>query len=121
MTTPIYPAQLPGPTTFVLAPGSQVVGGGNEGGPIALRRRSRQPTAKAQVSFRFLENDYEVFVDFWKTSLLYGHRWFILPTPGAIGIAPQVVRFDTRYTASKQGFRYMDVSAALELRSRPLP
>lgn len=99
-------------------PTQQVLGTDNEIGPKAFRRRSRQPGAFTPVAFRFLEDDYKTFVNWWKTSLNYGHKWFWIELPSAGGITWHVVRFAERYVAKLEGHRYWTVTAKLELRDR---
>ena len=118
MTTPQYPTTLPGVSTFTLAPSAQVIVSGNDVGPQALRRRSRQPGATSQLSFRYSETDYATFISWWKTELLYGHRWFTIRIPSAAGIARHVVRFSEPYRATLLGHRFWSVSATIETRDR---
>lgn len=120
MTTPAYPATIPGPTRVSFRPGVQLVSSADELGPVAVRRRSRQPTADAQVSFVYLEDDYATFVAWWRDTLLYGHRWFTLALPSANGLVDHVVRFARKYSAQVRGHRYVDVSCDLEVRERKI-
>lgn len=121
MATPAYPATLPGPSRVNFRPGLQVLASdGGELGPIDVRRRSRQPTADAQVTFRYLEDDYRTFVTWWKATLLYGHRWFTLPLPSANGLVDHVVRFAKKYSGQTQGHRYVEVTAEIEIRERKI-
>lgn len=118
MATPRYPEQLPGVSTFRLVPTAQILAGENETGPLALRRRSRQPGATAEVTFRFVESDYAVFMDWWKTDLLYGHRWFTISIPSAGGVTWHTVRFADRPRAALQGHRYWELTTTIEIRDR---
>lgn len=118
MATPEYPSTLPGPGTFTVEPTSQVLATEAELGPKAFRRRSRQPGAFTSVSFRFLETDYSVFIEWWRTTLKYGHKWFWIQLPSAGGITWHVARFAERYAAKLDGHRYWNVTAKLELRER---
>lgn len=122
MTTPAYPSTLPLPSGFTLRPTSQLApsGGGNMGA-IALRRRSRQPLADAQVTFTFLEDDYKTFIAWWRDSLLYGHRAFTIALPSAAGLVDHTVRFTEKYKASHRGFRFYEVTAPIEIRERQFP
>lgn len=79
---------------------------------------SRQPSAFTPVVFRFLEDDYAQFVDWWKTDLKYGHKWFWINLPSAGGITWHVARFAERYVAKLTGHRAWEVTAKLELRER---
>lgn len=118
MATPRYPRSLPGPSTYILAPSAQGLGSDNEAGPEALRRRSRQPGATAQVTFRYPERDYATFKTWWEDRLAFGHRWFLINLPSAGGITWHYVRFADRYRARLAGHRSWEVSATLELRDR---
>ena len=118
MTVPRYPETLPGVSTFILTPTVQVLQSENEMGPVAGRRRTRQPGATAEVRFRFIATDYAVFVEWWKTELLYGHRWFLINLPSAGGITWHYVRFSDRYRATLNGHRNWEVQASLEIRDR---
>lgn len=118
MPTPAYPASLPGVSTFILLPDPQGITSDNDAGPKAMRRRSRQPTAQAQVTFRFLEADYSTFVSWWKDALVYGHKWFTIDIPSAGGITEHYVRFADRPRAALQGHRHWELSVTLEIRDR---
>lgn len=118
MATPKYPDELPIVSTYTMSPSAQALGSDNETGPRALRRRSRQPGATAQVTFRYIETDYRLFLEWWETELLFGHRWFWLQLPSAGGITWHVVRFAGRYTAVLEGHRLWTVRADLEIRDR---
>lgn len=114
-----YPLELPGPATYSMAPSQQLAITASEGnGPIDYRRRTRYPGATATVSFRYLEDEYKIFLAWWVSDLLYGHRWFTLSIPSAGGITPHVVRFTSKFKASKQGYRHMEVTADLEIFAR---
>ena len=118
MTTPKYPDLLPGVSTFRLTPGAQGIRSENETGPVALRRRSRQPWATAEVTFRYIETDYATFIAWWKNDLVYGHRWFTINIPSAGGITEHYVRFADRPRAALQGHRHWELTTTIEIRDR---
>lgn len=118
MATPRYPADLPGVATHILTPTDQLLRSDNDSGPESLRRRSVQPSAIAQISFRYSKDEYSVFKAWWTDVLLYGHRWFLIRIPSAGGITWHYVRFTDRYRSKLVGHRYWDVSASIELRER---
>jgi hypothetical protein len=118
MATPEYPSTLPGPGSFVLESTAQVLGSENEIGAEALRRRSRQPMAKADIAFRYIETDYTQFIEWFRAELYFGLRWFWLQLPSAGGITWHLIRFDDRYTSTLEGHRYWNVSAKIEIRER---
>lgn len=120
MATPEYPSTLPGPSSLSIEPVPQVLASDNEQGPRAVRRRTRVPGAGTPVTFRFLESDYTTFVEWWKTDLKYGHKWFWIQLPSAGGITWHVARFAERYNARMEGHRYWTVDAQLEVRERQL-
>jgi len=101
-----------------MEPTAQVLATDTELGPKAFRRRSRQPGAFASVTFRFLETDYVTFIEWWKTDLRFGLKWFWIKLPSAGGITWHVSRFAERYRATLDGHRYWNVTAKLELRER---
>lgn len=118
MTTPAYPIILPVPNGFGASPGVQVQTTDGELGPIDVRRISRQPTGDAKLTFRFLGSEYKIFVDWWRDELLDGLKWFTMPIPSGGGFVDHVMRFSDRYTATKPGFDYFEVSVACEIRDR---
>ena len=118
MATPRYPADLPGVATHILTPTDQLLRSDNDSGPESLRRRSVQPSANAQISFRYSKDEYSVFKAWWTDVLLFGHRWFLIRIPSAGGITWHYVRFTDRYRSKLVGHRYWDVSASIELRER---
>lgn len=118
MTTPTYPEELPVPSQFKLTPFPQVLASNTDIGPKAFRRRSRQPSAFAAVEFRYLETEYSVFVEWFKTDLLYGHKWFWIPLPSPNGLVPLQARFTAKPTATLGGHRFWTVTGILELPDR---
>ena len=118
MATPRYPADLPGVATHILTPTDQLLRSDNDSGPESLRRRSVQPSANAQISFRYSKEEYSLFKAWWTDVLLFGHRWFLIRIPSAGGITWHYVRFTDRYRSKLVGHRYWDVSASIELRER---
>jgi hypothetical protein len=107
--------------SFGLKPTSQLaMSAGDDMGPIDYRRRTQQTTAIASVSFRFLNDQYKVFLAWWQNTLLYGHKWFTINLPSARGNVTHYARFATKFIASKRGFRYIEVTAELELRERQI-
>lgn len=113
-----YPDSLPIPATYVLEPGSQVLVGGGDESIRSLRRRSRQPWAKAQVSFHYTRSEYSAFKTWWESDLLFGHKLFWINLPSAGGITWHLVRFTDRYTAKLDGHRSWTISSNIEIRDR---
>lgn len=118
MTTPTYPEELPVPSQFKLTPFPQVLASNTDIGPKDFRRRSRQPGAFAAVEFRYLESEYSIFVEWFKTNLLYGHKWFWIPLPSPNGITPLQARFTAKPTATLGGHRFWTVTGLLEIYDR---
>lgn len=118
MTTPVFPSTLPGVSTLSWAPSDQVLSTEAEIGPIEFRRTTRVPGADADVSWRFLDNDFSTFQEFYTTTLIRGHRWFKLILPCAGGYVAHVVRFKKHRTAKRDGYGFRTVSAQLEVRER---
>ncbi len=118
MTTPTYPEELPVPSQFKLTPFPQVLASNTDIGPKAFRRRSRQPSAFAAVEFRYLETEYSIFVEWFKTALLYGHKWFWIPLPSPNGLVPLLARFTAKPSATLGGHRFWTVTGVLEIPDR---
>lgn len=119
--TAAYPLSLPAPMSFGLKPTSQLaMSAGDDMGPIDYRRRTQQTTAIASVTFRFVNDQYKVFLAWWQDTLLYGHKWFTINLPSARGNVTHYAKFATKFMASKRGFRYIEVTADLELRERQI-
>lgn len=118
MATPSYPIELPMLSQFKLTPFPQVLSTDTDIGPKSFRRRSRQPGAFAAVEFRFLETEYSIFVEWFKTDLLYGHKWFWIPLPGPNGIGPLLARFVGKPSATLGGHRFWTVTGILEIPDR---
>lgn len=118
MATPIYPMTLPGVSTYSVEPTPQVLASENDTGPRAFRRRSIVPGANASVSFRYLENDYTTYLNWFKVTLKRGHKWFWIQLPSAGGLTWAVARFKKKPREKMDGHRYWTVSADLEVRER---
>lgn len=118
MATPSYPIELPMLSQFKLTPFPQVLSTDTDIGPKSFRRRSRQLGAFAAVEFRFLETEYSIFVEWFKTDLLYGHKWFWIPLPGPNGIGPLLARFVGKPSATLGGHRFWTVTGILEIPDR---
>lgn len=119
--TAVYPVTLPGPMSFGLKPTSQLaISGGEDMGPMDFRRRTQQTTAIASVTFRYLKDQYKVFLAWWQDTLVYGHKWFTINLPSARGNVAHYAKFATKFVANKRGFRYIEVTAELELRERQI-
>jgi hypothetical protein len=117
--TVAYPSSLPGPATYGMEPSPQLATTVEDGiGPIDSRRRTRDPGAISSVTFRYLNDQYKVFLSWWITDLLYGHRWFTINLPSAGGITSHTVKFDSKFKAVKRGYRYVEVSCDLEILER---
>lgn len=121
MSTPIYPEDLPIPRAFRLTPTQQVLGTDADAGPIAYRRRSRQPGATATIEFRYLRDEYSRYVEWFKSDLKYGHKWFWINLPGPNGIKLQIIRFMDKPKAVLEGHRFWTVTAQIEIRDRLVP
>lgn len=121
MTTPVFPLTLPGVSSLSWTADVQVQQSeGDIVGTYNRRRTSRVPSAEAGVSWTFLEGDYAIFQEFWKTDLIRGHRWFMLILPCAAGYAAHVVRFKKHRAAKSEGYTHVTVSATLAVRERKL-
>lgn len=103
-------------------PVNQVLSTEGEMSPKAYRRRSRVPGSQDQVTWRFLETDYKLFLAWWRGELNYGTRWFLIQLPSARGYDWHVARFGEKdYSASLVGHRSWEVKADLEIRERRFP
>ena len=118
MATPIFPTSIAGVSSISWGPGNPLQTDGK--GPKTQRRLSAVPDATAQVTWRFLEGDFKIFLDFWKTDLLRGHRWFILTLPCGPGFELHVVRFKSYHSARSEGFNFRTITAELEVRERKI-
>lgn len=105
-------------SSFSLSPAAHVLFGDNEVGPREPRVRTRDPSATARVTFRFLGDDYQTFVNWWKVDLAHGHKWFVLPIPSSSGFIECIVRFTDRYNAQYDGHVFWTVTADIEIRDR---
>jgi hypothetical protein len=117
MSTPAYPDQLPIPLTFRLQANDQIVTD-PENEPRDSRRLTIVPSAVADVTFRYLLDNYKIFKNWYKDDLRYGIKWFTIDLPSAAGLVSHVVRFADRPRASLKGHRYWEVSAQIEIRER---
>lgn len=120
MTTPVYPDSIPGVSSLAWGSEAQVLVTEGDSGARAYRSTTRVPAAKASVTFRYLEGDFAIFKEFWKTDLIRGHKWFILTLPSAAGYAPHVVRFIQHHTSTVDGYGFRTVSADIYVRERKL-
>lgn len=118
MATPTYPAELPVPSQFKFSPFPQVLATDTDIGPKTFRRRSRQPGGFASVEFRFLETEYSVYVEWFKTDLRYGHKWFWIPLPSPNGLVPLLARFTAKPSATLGGHRFWTVTGTIEILDR---
>lgn len=89
----------------------------NTVGPKSTRQLSSLSTATATVTWRFLGEDYKIFMAWWLTDLVQGSRRFYIPLPGQGSVAWHLARFTKPPTCNKKGYQYWDVSAELELAS----
>ncbi len=117
MATPVYPATLPGPVSWEARP---VVGalssvGLSDRAALELRRISARRVYEASVSWQFLEAEYAAFTEFFRTDLLSGHKWFLMPIPSGAGYVEEAVRFVGRPAARNSGLTAFQVDAQLEL------
>lgn len=122
MTVPVYPTALPGVETFDGQPLAQfIMTEGDDGStPMTYRRRSRQRVTKVTVGWTFLQNDYQIFMNWYQNVLLYGHRWFWMQMPSAGGMSWVLVKFESPPDGKMQAFTHWAVTAALEMQDRSL-
>lgn len=113
-----YPESLPGPSAFTLHPAAHALFGDNEVGPREPRVRTRDPSATASVSFRFIRTHYLIFGVWWRDDLKFGSKWFELVIPSAGGFLAHTVRFVDRYVAQYDGHTFWTVNAIIEIRDR---
>lgn len=126
--TPIYPTSLPDVWSYQGTPVDQVLrtsttsagnGATEPTSPIQYRNRTRVPAASVQVGWSFLEEEYKIFVAWWRDTLLIGHKWFWTKLPSAGGITWMICRFsDTNFTTTQAGHRYYQVTANIDIRER---
>lgn len=119
MTTPIFPAGLPGVGRVLLRTNTGVIA--DEGdGVMSFRRRFAVPSAEVSVEWIFVADDFSVFLQFCNEVLLGFHRWFWLKLPSAGGVTWHVVRFaqGEKPTAQMNGHGAWTVSARLDIRER---
>lgn len=120
MTTPVFPSALPGVSSLAWQAEPQARISDNEVGNKDYRNFTAVPAAVADVEWRFLDTDFAVFKEFWKTELKRGHKWFTLVLPSAAGHARHVVRFITSHSSKRDGYGYRTVTAQLFVRERKL-
>jgi hypothetical protein len=116
-----YPAALPGPSYYKLTPNRQFVA--PEAGEVGdtARRRSRVPMGTADIGFRFLETDYAIFRQWYRTALFNGRAGFFIDLPSAVGMAEHYVRFIAPCRAVSIGYGAFEVNSTIELHRRVLP
>lgn len=117
MATPQYPATLPIPKAIQGSPSSQLLSGSDDG-QYSVRRRTMVPAASLSASFKFLENQYQQFMDWYRVELKYGHKWFMINMPSGAGIVPHVARFMSPPNGKLNGYRHWEVTADFEIRER---
>lgn len=120
MTTPVFPSTLPGVSSLAWDAQPQSRISDNESGNKDYRNFTAVPAAIADVEWRFLDSDFAVFKEFWKTELKRGHKWFTLVLPSAAGHSRHVVRFITSHASKSDGYGYRTVTAQLYVRERRL-
>lgn len=118
--TPAFPATLPGVSSLDWVADGNLSITEAEIGPKDYRQRSRVPSAKASVTWRFLADDFATFQDFWVNDLKRGHKWFTLVLPCGAGYAVHVVKFVSHRSAQSDGYGYRTVQAELYVRERKL-
>lgn len=118
MSTPIYPSSLPGVSRITLRSEPILVDDGD--GVKSFRRRSATRIANAQITFVFVDTDFQAFVEFCRTTLLGSHKWFWLKLPSAGGVTWHVVRIapGTKPQARMLGHGAWTVDAEIAIRKR---
>lgn len=91
---------------------------GPEDDPYQTRRRTLVPGAVVNASFKFLDDQYSRFIEWYKVELKYGHKWFVMYLSSAAGEVPHVVRFTKPPEGVMHGHRHWDVTAIIEVRER---
>lgn len=115
MSTPIFPISLPTVNQLSLQSQSNVIS--DEGVVKNFRRNSRVPNATDKVQWTFVNDELNVFLTFYKITLLDGHKWFYIKLPSAKGIVYHIARFLSLQT-NVIGHKAWTVDAQLELRER---
>lgn len=117
MATPQYPTTLPIPKAVQGSPSNQLLSGSDDG-QYSARRLTMVPAASISATFKFLQNQYQQFVFWYRVDLKYGHKWFTINLPSGAGIVPHVARFMSPPEAKFNGHRHWDVTADFEIRER---
>lgn len=117
MTTPVFPTSLPGVSSHSWEIDPQLVISEGDG-PKDFRRRTRVPSATAEVTWKFKPEQFEDFQNFWKVDLIRGHRWFLLKLPCGAGIAYHYVRFIEHRNAGYDGKGLRTITGRLFVRDR---
>lgn len=118
MSTPEFPSTLPVVSDMKWGPNSQLFETDADIGNREARRFTEVPSATASVTWRFLEEDFATFQEFYKNDLLRGHRWFSLPLPSGAGIVEHCVRFIGHRSSKRDGYGFRTVTADLDVRER---
>lgn len=115
MSTPIFPTSLPTISQLSLQSISNVIT--DESTVKNFRRISRVPNANDKVQWTLFNDQLKIFIDFYKITLLDGHKWFYIKLPSAKGIVYHIARFKSMQ-ANVIGHKAWTVDAELELRER---
>jgi hypothetical protein len=115
MSTPIFPTSLPTVNQLSLQSISNVIT--DESTVKNFRRISRVPNANDKVQWTLFNDQLKIFIDFYKITLLDGHKWFYIKLPSAKGIVYHIARFKSLQT-NVIGHKAWTVDAELELRER---
>jgi hypothetical protein len=111
-----YPEELPGVSSFSFSPLENVIRDSSSEDPMAFRSKSSNIEGKASVSFKFLENDYNIFLKFCKNDLLNFSKTFILKCPVNGEFKPCWVKFTDKFKATKQSYNNFSVSCEILIR-----
>lgn len=120
---PTWPVTLPAPQVrgYGLNPVDPVIRTKMEGGPGRNRRRFTQAPTDIPVSFKFTETQMAIFETFHKNELFDGAAWFDgMPLINGQGVTLSTARFKTMWKGSSLGNKFWQVSATLEVKTRPL-
>jgi hypothetical protein len=120
MAIPTYPDTIPGPKDCSYEPNEQVLTTQADIGPLAFRRRTRNLGSIDTISFKFFGEEYKIFVDWFRNTISYGHKKFLINLPSAGSLTWHICRFNEPPTTKLIGHGAWEVSGTIEVVERAL-
>lgn len=116
-----FPSVLPRPSGYRLRPDKPNISTEMERGPRRQRRISDTSPTLIPLQWRMTQAQFQVFEAFHANELNDGNAWFTIDLYNGMGYTNYNARIlDGEFTADYRGFDNWEVSATLEILSRPV-